>query len=234
MINSLRHHEIFDPHSPEAVSHHILIVGAGAIGSRCFEALVSTGLTNLSLIDFDIVEDHNIPNQLFTREHLGMAKVDACNQWATSKAGADATEKMRFINDKIELGQAPEKYFENMTYFPTIVISAVDSFESRRIVHDFADSCLSEFFIDGRMASAQAISFAHEMDNSDQIDAWAATLGDDNDTDSPLSVGTTAAIAGNVMAQQCLNYIKGGYYEPALRIMTAPWEMMRRYNMGEG
>ena len=237
MINTTRHREIWSPVDyPDA---RVLIVGAGAIGSRTFEMLASTGFTNIILMDFDHVEDHNIPNQLYTRQHLGMPKVGACRLFSEELAGKDARELMQFFNHKLTDDDTPSELFGRMDNWPTIVVSAVDSFEARGIVRRFASKCMASFFVDGRMSSNQAICFCHKIDDDKGSDAWWGTVGDDDDPryetslcGEPLSLGTNASMAGAMQAQSVMNYLKGGYYEPFLRIMTAPWEMMRDAKLG--
>ena len=62
---------------PEMCKERIHIIGCGSVGSTLAELLARFGLTKISLYDFDIVEPHNIVNQMFTQNDVGKAKVDA-------------------------------------------------------------------------------------------------------------------------------------------------------------
>jgi len=62
---------------PEEITERIHIIGCGSVGSTVAELLVRFGLTKLVLYDFDTVEPHNLANQMFTQEHIGLSKVDA-------------------------------------------------------------------------------------------------------------------------------------------------------------
>ena len=42
----------------------ITVVGAGGIGAATVVALAKTGFENITVYDFDKIEDHNFPNQL--------------------------------------------------------------------------------------------------------------------------------------------------------------------------
>ncbi|WP_069631957.1 sulfur carrier protein ThiS adenylyltransferase ThiF [Campylobacter pinnipediorum] len=55
----------------------IIICGAGGIGSNLAVMLVRSGLKNLSIVDFDIVEQSNLNRQYYFKKHLGMPKVKA-------------------------------------------------------------------------------------------------------------------------------------------------------------
>lgn len=66
--------EFFDPSKVKARCH---IIGCGSIGSNVAELLARYGVTDMVLWDFDDVEPHNIANQIYTEEDIGMAKVEA-------------------------------------------------------------------------------------------------------------------------------------------------------------
>ena len=51
--------------------------GLGQIGSHVAEQLARMGIQQLTLWDFDVVNAHNIPNQLYSHTDIGMLKVDA-------------------------------------------------------------------------------------------------------------------------------------------------------------
>ncbi len=52
-LSTIRHNEVFPAHKH---NDHIDLIGAGAIGSRVWAALVELGLTDMSVYDFDDVE----------------------------------------------------------------------------------------------------------------------------------------------------------------------------------
>jgi len=60
---------------------HVLVVGVGGVGSWCAEALVRTGLGNLTLIDDDVVAESNLNRQCpATTATLGRPKVEAMRE----------------------------------------------------------------------------------------------------------------------------------------------------------
>jgi len=67
----------YDFFQPESCSERLHIIGCGAIGSTVAENLVRLGLTNISLYDFDMVEAHNIANQMYRQKDIGQLKVNA-------------------------------------------------------------------------------------------------------------------------------------------------------------
>lgn len=53
----------------------VIIFGVGGVGSWCAESLVRTGVTNITLVDFDVVCVTNINRQLMaTTTTVGLKK----------------------------------------------------------------------------------------------------------------------------------------------------------------
>ncbi len=74
MLNLEKSYDFF---KPEACRERLHIIGCGSVGSTIAELLARFGLTKLTLYDFDTVEPHNLANQMFRQEHVGMSKVEA-------------------------------------------------------------------------------------------------------------------------------------------------------------
>ena len=66
--------------NPETCTDQINIIGVGSVGSTVAELLARFGLKNIALWDFDVVETHNLVNQMFTYNDLYEAKVSACKK----------------------------------------------------------------------------------------------------------------------------------------------------------
>jgi hypothetical protein len=69
----LRHAGWFGPEDAKTLN----IVGVGATGSHIGLYAAKMGFHNFRVWDADIVESHNLPNQIYDTEHIGMRKVDA-------------------------------------------------------------------------------------------------------------------------------------------------------------
>ena len=76
-MNILNLEKSYDFFKPESCTERIHIIGCGSVGSTVSELLARFGLTKLTLYDFDVVKPHNLANQVFRQEHIGMSKVDA-------------------------------------------------------------------------------------------------------------------------------------------------------------
>jgi adenylyltransferase/sulfurtransferase len=67
----------------------VIVVGVGGLGTVVAEQLARAGVGRLVLCDLDVVEEGNLSRgALFTREHVGLKKVDAAKRalWALTTA----------------------------------------------------------------------------------------------------------------------------------------------------
>lgn len=54
----------------------ILLIGLGGVGGYALEALVRTGFINITIIDYDTIEESNLNRQIITnKENIGKSKV---------------------------------------------------------------------------------------------------------------------------------------------------------------
>ena len=121
---------------------HVLIFGAGSIGSFTAMALAKMGVEPITVADFDVVEAENLNAQVYSEEHVGKLKVEALKEFISKSCDADIS-----IHDKKFNGDT-EDFYRDIR--PDIVISAVDCMSARRhIVHTFSDI---SYIIDPRMA----------------------------------------------------------------------------------
>jgi len=133
----------------------ISVIGCGAIGSGITEILVRLGFENFELIDPDVVEDLNLPNQLYFDNDKNKDKVEACKN------------KILLINPKAKVIVKKEKF---KTLNGEMVFLATDNMAARKEVFDFCKEHNDKIkiLIDGRMA---ALTFTvHTVDTEKQKD----------------------------------------------------------------
>ena len=62
---------------------HVLLLGAGGLGSGVLQSLVGLGVGRVTLVDIDVVEVGNLARQfLYGSASIGRKKVDAARDWA--------------------------------------------------------------------------------------------------------------------------------------------------------
>ena len=79
-MNLTKSIEYFDPVNVKGKCH---IIGCGSVGSTVAELLTRLGVTKFVLYDFDIVESHNLANQMFIHKDIKTEKVDAVKRIIT-------------------------------------------------------------------------------------------------------------------------------------------------------
>lgn len=61
----------------------VLVIGIGGVGGYAFEALVRAGISNITIIDGDKIEESNINRQIITsNKNIGLAKVEVAKNRA--------------------------------------------------------------------------------------------------------------------------------------------------------
>lgn len=105
-----------------------VIVGVGAIGSISARLLSQAGVSQIKIIDSDIVEAHNLQNQLYLVECLGKHKVEACAKRIQSLNTASrvipTVQRITAKNIRI-IGK------------PDVVLECTDNFETRYVLNDY-------------------------------------------------------------------------------------------------
>lgn len=130
------YHRQLDVLGENHLAHPITIIGAGSVGSAITLVLAKMGFNNITVYDFDNVEPHNIPNQLYGLGMIGKKKVKALK----SLVSLLTPIKIKAIPKKFEV-KRPRK---NVLY-----ISAVDSLKTRKEIVQLLSKC--EKYIDTRM-----------------------------------------------------------------------------------
>jgi len=104
----------------------VMVFGCGAVGSFAIEALARSGVGNIILLDFDVVEESNINRQLFATEStLGRKKTDV------------AHKRIIDINPNINVTTF-DLFFDKETVLPVrpdFVIDAIDTVKSKIAIY---------------------------------------------------------------------------------------------------
>ena len=107
----------------------VLVVGAGGLGCPVLQYLAASGVGTLGIIDFDVVEIHNLHRQiLFTAADIGKPKAPT------------AAEKLRLMNPHVNYLVFNERLqqsnaVEIINQFD-IVVDGSDNFLTRYLVND--------------------------------------------------------------------------------------------------
>ena len=81
----------------------VSIIGVGAIGRQVALQLAALGVMQIQLIDFDCVEAHNVTNQGYRMQDVGLLKVDAAK---SAIAEIDSAIKVEVVQDRFRTRQS--------------------------------------------------------------------------------------------------------------------------------
>lgn len=189
-----RHRELFNPRQD---ARPVIVAGCGATGSHIALQLLSYGIPDLAVVDFDTVAEHNIPNQAFDERQVGMTKVDAFQEIARRKF---FESQVTCIN-----GRLPEVFPKRELPENTVLILAVDSMKAREEIVDAIPD--SWHVIDTRMGATHGNVISFE---ASRRELWKKTLIRDDEAEGSVcgteitAISTVFFIAGLAVTE----YIK--------------------------
>lgn len=199
----------YDFFKPEEVEGRIHIIGCGSVGSAVAENLARFGLTKFSLWDFDVVEEKNVANQMFTSKHIGMLKTDATEQIILDINPAAAPDIKKY-----------PKGYEGQILSGFVFLCA-DNIDLRRQIvekHKMNPNVKAMFDFRTRLTDAQ--HYAADWSNPDQVQNLLNSMqftSDEADQDTPVSacggilgVATTVRFIVAVGVDNFVNFVKGG------------------------
>jgi len=180
---------------PEHLDFSILLIGCGGTGSWALLALQKMGCTNLSVIDFDKVEAHNIPSQAFKQEDIGILKTHA------------------LPGSYIKFDETFEDYFKEYFRESTVVICAIDSMDERIKLWDIIKKRDDvELFLDPRIGGELLRMYAVDPLDNKAVAFYESQLYPSSKAD-PLPCGSrqivyTTMFTGALIANYVKKYAK--------------------------
>lgn len=171
-VSFLRHNAFFGPE--DSSEKAFCIIGVGATGSWAALMAAKMGWHNFIIWDSDVVESHNLPNQAYDVEHIGMKKVDALeNVLKRFNPNVQVTKCDYFFDSN-----NPDHVSELSDY----VFIAVDSLNTRKEIysilklHPFVD-----VVFETRMGFTHAELNIIETSNIHKIDEMISMLKTDSE-----------------------------------------------------
>lgn len=198
----------YDFFKPEDCRERLHIIGCGSVGSTLAELLARFGLTKLTLYDFDIVEPHNLANQMFRQEHNGVPKVDAL--------AAMLAEINPEISNNLKL--VPEGYRDQR--LSGYVFLCVDNIDLRReIATANKDNPHIKAMFDFRTRLTDAQHYAADWSDIKQVSDFLRSMDfthDEAAAETPvsacnvtLSVAPTVRMICALGVSNFVNFVKG-------------------------
>lgn len=196
----------FEFFNPNTLNSRIHIIGCGSVGSTVAELLARFGIDNFVLYDFDIVEPHNIVNQMFTTKHLYRTKVECLS------------EMLKEINPEVKIRVEPEGWTDQQ--LDGYVFLAVDNIELRKkIAEENKYNSYIKAMFDFRTGLTDAQHYAADWSDMRSKKAFIDTMQfthEEAKADEHLSacqvsmcVAPTVRMIANVGVTNFINFVKG-------------------------
>lgn len=193
----LRHLSVFSPHA--FGQRRVDIVGCGASGSRVALDLAKLGVENIHAWDFDVVEEHNVANQAFGLDHVGLPKVEALAGLVKTATGAGITVHAEKVDGTQPLGE--------------IVFLLTDTMVSRSEIWRRALKFKPHvrLLVETRMGADSGRVYALNPSKPAHIKEYEATLYSDDDAETSacgasVSVGPTAEVLAGLAVWQLIRW----------------------------
>ncbi|MEH7238358.1 thiazole biosynthesis adenylyltransferase ThiF [Bacillus sp. JJ1562] len=133
---------------------HVLIVGAGALGTGSAEGLVRAGIGKLTIVDRDYVEWTNLQRQQLYSED------DAINRLPKAVAAKERLEKINSdVDIQAHVMDVSIQEIENIIEGVDLIIDATDNFDIRMLLND-ASQKYNIPWIYGACVGSYGISYA--------------------------------------------------------------------------
>ena len=193
----LRHGAFF---GPEDSQDKILnIIGVGATGSWVGLLAAKMGWQHFRVWDADVVESHNLPNQIYDLGQVGLPKVEAFKQ------------KLLQFNPGV-IVETHDVFFtsgEHRDLLEDFVFIAVDSLSARKdIVQGLESHLLVDYAIESRMGFEHAEINIIDPAFSTQIESYLSTLKTDEEVtesacNARIITTLTCIIASSIVHTIC-------------------------------
>ncbi len=206
-IRYISHHNLegFGKDGQKKLSNSsILLIGVGGLGSAASLYLTVSGIRELTLVDFDSVDESNLSRQiLFQKEDIGMnkaivakRKLEAFNQDILINAiekRLDEDELREFINDS------------------NLVIDATDNLESRLMINQITYEQRKPLCIGAAIRYEGHLITILNKDKNESCLNCLYTLGDESllDCDGIGVLSPVVGIMGSMMAMEAIKTISG-------------------------
>ncbi|WHY03340.1 thiazole biosynthesis adenylyltransferase ThiF [Neobacillus sp. DY30] len=214
MNNRYSRQELFSPIGKEGqqriYNKHVLIIGAGALGTASAEALVRAGIGKLTIVDRDYVEWSNLQRQqLYTENdaHNRIPKVIAAKNRLTDINSTVDIEAIIEDASVLELETWAEK--------ANLIIDATDNFETRMIINDVSQK-VGVPWIYGACVGSYGISYTIIPEKTPCLSCILETV--------PLG-GLTCDTAGII--NPAVNMVVSHQISEALKILVGDWDSLR-------
>ncbi len=192
-----------DVFNPEAFNEEVHIIGVGATGSWIAYILAKMGVRKLHAWDFDVVEAHNLPNQIFGRGDVGEYKINALKQRLDVDCGCEVVPH----NEKVDGSQK----------FSGIIFLCTDTMSSRKEIWEKAIKYQLnvKLMVETRLGAELCIVHTVKPCYPSDVKNFEDTLFEDGEGEaSPCTyraIGTVVSVTAGLAAHKLIKFTAGDF-----------------------
>ena len=188
----------------------VAIIGCGGLGSFLALMLVKTGIKELTLIDYDKVEEHNLPTQMFRQRDVGKLKVEALKEQLLEHAPAE-----------INVSISSEKYTNKNKLIADVYFVCVDSMKARQDIFESTRMNFSaKYLVDLRMGGLSYEIYQCDLEDEESKKLYKSTLLDDKDIPNLSCTAKATVFIASLMAGEVVSlyrlYLKNEFKQERL------------------
>lgn len=207
------------------------ILGVGAIGHQLAQVLAGMGVTKLSLWDPDKVNVENLGPQLYSEDHIGREKVEAC------------ADDCNFLSKEAQSCVFPKPFEADndddwQETFDSVLFMCVDSMDTRGEIFEKLVERYSPYipvFFDARMAAEALQVYCLDPMMPDHAEMYRKTLFPSSEAEElPCTAKATTYCAMMAAAWLAQQYVKFLRFEAAGRQKYIPPAFMTEVAMVTG
>jgi molybdopterin-synthase adenylyltransferase len=200
------------------IESHVVVLGAGGLGSSVIQNLVGLGVSTLTMLDFDTVELHNFARQFtYTEAQRGLRKVEQVAAWLHA---FDSRVDVTAVNARVN---GPDDV-RALLPGADLVVSAIDDPDAVDLWVNEACVGAGVPFVRGGLAYVQGLYWSvdpgrsacrqclelHRERLGEGIDrplvAWERVLQNERVN---RGIGPVAQLLGSLVAMEALRYLTG-------------------------
>lgn len=184
-------------YSPSA-RHNVLIVGAGSTGSYLAFGLARMGVKDITVVDFDTVENHNLPNQFFSESQLSEKENELFKVFALEASlrqfMPDTMKSIKYTSIAKNIKECYDEVFPSGKAYSAIFM-AVDDMNIRKwLWTEFTSKGQrTKYYIDPRTGGEYANIFSIDTQNTLSRTVYEQNLWSNEEVE-PLSCTGRAVI----------------------------------------
>ena len=161
-LEFMRQSRIFNPEKQKSKIH---ILGAGSTGSFIALTLSKLGFKDITIYDFDKIEEHNIPNQFYRKEDIGKEKTESIKEIVKSFSDLNLKTENIKIDKNTNLG----------IELNSIVIFCLDNIKTRKLVYEMIKD-YPIYLIDTRMGGEGYQIYSFRLDDEEKKKVYEEQL----------------------------------------------------------